>query len=76
MQIGIKTMTGKIIIVDVEANQTIALVKEKIKKKEGIPVNQQRLILAGKTLEDERMIRDCHTHTEKSIFLVVRFTHG
>lgn len=76
MQIGIMTMTGKIIVVDVEGDQTIAMVKEKIKENEGIPVNQQNLILAGKALEDGRMIRDCYTHAEKCIYLVVRFTHG
>lgn len=56
MKLFIKTITGKTIVVDVEGDQTIALLKEKIKDKEGIPINQQRLIVAGRILEDDRTI--------------------
>ena len=76
MQIYIKTLTGKVIILDVTSESTILEVKMLIKTKEGIPEDQQRLAFQGKILENNTRLSENQIQKEATLHLVLRLRGG
>lgn len=76
MQIKIKTLTGKEIELDIEPTDKVERIKEKVEEKEGIPPPQQRLIYAGKQMNDEKSVQDYKVTGGSVLHLVLALRGG
>lgn len=76
MKLFVRTLTGKNIEIEIEGCDTVLNLKKKILDSEDIPVDQQRLIFAGKILEDEKILDDYSVNNEATIHLYMRLRGG
>ena len=75
-QIFVKTLTGKTITLEIQGDVSIAMVKKAIQKKEGIPPHRQRLIFAGRQLEDAETLNSNNIQNGSTLHLVLRLGGG
>lgn len=76
MQIFIKTLTGRTVSIIVDDDDTILNVKMKLKEKDDIPIDEQRLIFGGRQLEDKRTLKYYSIQRDSTIHLVLRLPGG
>ncbi|ORY70598.1 ubiquitin-related domain-containing protein, partial [Leucosporidium creatinivorum] len=76
LQLYVKTMTGKTITLAVASANTVNDLKIKIQEKEGIPLDQQRLIFLGKAMEESRTLADYSLQKESTVHLILSLRGG
>ncbi|ODV81061.1 ubiquitin-like protein [Suhomyces tanzawaensis NRRL Y-17324] len=76
MQVKVKTLTGRDILVDIEPTDKIIRIKEMMEEKEGIPPSQQRLIFNGLQLDDDKNVQESGITAGASLHLVLTLRGG
>lgn len=76
MTIKVKTLTGREIEIDIEPTDTVERIKERVEEKEGIPPIQQRLIFAGKQMNDDKTAKEYNIEGGSVLHLVLALRGG
>ena len=71
IQILVKLVTGKIVTVEADPSDTIAIVKHKLECIEDIPAYQQKLLFYGEPLEDEISLSDYDIQHKSTLDLLI-----
>ena len=72
VEITVSTLTGKTIPITIDNTETVLALKTRIQEREGVPPDQQRLIFAGKQLEEDKTLESYNIQTGATIHLVLR----
>jgi len=72
VRIFVKTVTGKVIPVDISPAATVTDVKKVVTAKEAIPLNHQRLMFAGEMLHDDHTLSSYHIQSQSILHLLQR----
>ena len=75
-QVFVKTLTGQSIAIDYRADLTVAELKNEVSSREGVPVQQQRLIFQGKQLENDSTLEDYNIQANNTSHLVLHVKGG
>jgi Ubiquitin family len=76
MQITIKTLTGRKQVFNFEDSDTVLDVKKQLQEKEGIQVDQIRLIYSGKQLSDDQTLKSYNITAGGTIHMVLQLRGG
>lgn len=76
MQIKIKTLTGKVMDINVESDESVLSLKQNLQEKEGINVDQIKLIYNGKQLSDEKTLDTYKIEAGKTVHMVLTLRGG
>eukprot|EP01003_Olkasia_polycarbonata_P008021 NODE_968_length_642_cov_224.489039_g896_i0.p1 GENE.NODE_968_length_642_cov_224.489039_g896_i0~~NODE_968_length_642_cov_224.489039_g896_i0.p1 ORF type:complete len:78 (-),score=9.99 NODE_968_length_642_cov_224.489039_g896_i0:331-564(-) len=76
MLIKVKTLTGKEIEIDIDPNDKIERIKERVEEREGIPPPQQRLIFCGRQMSDNQTAKEYNIEAGSTLHLVLALRGG
>ena len=76
IQLFVKSLTGRVIVVNVTIMDSVRTLKAMIEREEGISSDEQRLVYAGKQLEDGRILLDYNIQRDSTIDLLLRARGG
>ncbi|CAF2090043.1 unnamed protein product [Rotaria magnacalcarata] len=76
MQLFVKDLNDRTITIEVEPDDYISKIKQRISERNGIPIEEQRLMWTGKQLINEKQIKDYGLQDGNTLFLVLRLKGG
>ncbi|KAI9508119.1 ubiquitin-related domain-containing protein, partial [Russula earlei] len=76
MLIKVKTLTGKVIELDINLDDKFIRIKEKVEEQSGVPPPQQVLIFGGKQMPDDKTAREFNISPGAVLHLVIALRGG